>query len=104
MHAAAVLLTVSAILGTALSKSGKCHGQRLYCGSSLNNMGWSDDAIWAGIRKGKQDYPNWLTSGLFPTTLFECDGRTGDDALWFRSTCSENGCHDAGSGHSDYCQ
>lgn len=133
------LLALAALTGTALSKSRTCHGQRLYCGSSLANMGtsppspflppspcpthlaptpptpttldtdtlppgWSTDAIWAGLQKGQQDYPNWLTDKLFATTLFECDGRRGGDALWYRSACVEGGCHDAGAGRSDYCQ
>lgn len=33
------ILTIAAVTGTALSKSRTCHGQRLYCGSSLSNMG-----------------------------------------------------------------
>lgn len=33
------ILTLAALTGTALSKSRTCHGQRLYCGSSLSNMG-----------------------------------------------------------------
>lgn len=33
------ILTLLALSSTALSKSRTCHGQRLYCGSSLSNMG-----------------------------------------------------------------
>jgi hypothetical protein len=67
-------------------------------------LGWSNHDIWAGIGKGKQWYPTELTTDRLPQTLFECDGRSGDDALWWRSACADGGCHDAGSGHSDYCE
>ena len=64
---------------------------------------WSDGEIMQGVHKGQQWYPAELDSARIPDTLFECDGRSGDDALWWRSACAENGCHDAGAGHSDYC-
>ncbi|KAM7195944.1 hypothetical protein V8F20_007309 [Naviculisporaceae sp. PSN 640] len=104
MLAVSVILALSALTGQVLAKGGTCHGQRLYCGSSLKNMGWSDDDIWEGIRKGGQWYPGELTTARLPGTLFECDGRSGHDALWWRSACADMGCHDAGAGHSDYCQ
>jgi len=59
--------------------------------------------ILAGVRKGGQWYPGGLTPEIIVNTLFECDGRRGDDALWWRSACQSYGCHDAGQGHSDYC-
>ncbi|KAB5577635.1 hypothetical protein GE09DRAFT_1183474 [Coniochaeta sp. 2T2.1] len=104
MLATTFIFAVSPLMGSVVAESGKCHGQRLYCGSSLHNMKWSDDAIWAGLSKGKQWYPNELNADRIPNTLFECDGRSGADALWWRSSCADNGCHDGGAGHSDYCQ
>ncbi|KAK4234481.1 hypothetical protein C8A03DRAFT_47197 [Achaetomium macrosporum] len=103
MHASITLFAVAAFTGAALGKSGKCHGQRLYCGRSLRNLDWSDDDIMAGVHKGAQWYPVDLGPETLLDTLFECDGRAGDDALWWRSACADNGCHDAGAGHSDYC-
>jgi hypothetical protein len=74
------------------------------CLTPIIMLGWSDDDLWSGIRKGEQWYPTELTTSRLGMTLFECDGRSGDDALWWRSACADNGCHDGGSGHSDYCE
>ena len=41
MHAATFILALSSLVGYGLASSGKCHGQRLYCGHSLKNMGKS---------------------------------------------------------------
>ncbi|KAK3387662.1 hypothetical protein B0H63DRAFT_448482 [Podospora didyma] len=103
MHASIIALGASALAGFAVASNGKCHGQRLYCGHSLTSMGWTIQQIRTSLGKGTQWYPDGMTDADLTQTLFECDGRRGDDALWYRSSCAENGCHDAGSGHSDYC-
>ncbi|ORY12220.1 hypothetical protein BCR34DRAFT_564042 [Clohesyomyces aquaticus] len=99
MHFSTVLLALTT--STVVLASNSCHGQTLYCGKSLDGRGWSISDIWKGIRKGGRDYPDNLSDAMLPRTLFECDGRSGDDALWFRTVC--NTCVDAGAGHSDYC-
>jgi hypothetical protein len=127
MHATTFFFALSSLVAYTIASAGSCHGQRLYCGQSLKNMGqfsctnveytsyentltfsrspgWSNDDIWAGLSKGEQWYPSELDANRLPQTLFECDGRSGDDALWWRSACADGGCHDAGYGHSDYCE
>jgi len=41
MHAATFIFALSSLVGHSMASSGKCHGQRLYCGHSLKNMGKS---------------------------------------------------------------
>jgi hypothetical protein len=104
MQFTAVLASFSA-LAALTSANRSCHGQTLYCGHTLTNgLKWSNSDIAAALVKGEQAYPDDLANWGYDQALFECDGRSGDDALWYRSYCADAGCHDAGSGHSDYCR
>ena len=41
MLASVLIFAAATLLGSALGGNGKCHGQRMYCGRSLKNMGES---------------------------------------------------------------
>ncbi|KAF2467421.1 uncharacterized protein BDR25DRAFT_62501 [Lindgomyces ingoldianus] len=84
--------------------NGNCKNGVLYCGHTLDNMGWNYQTIKNACYASSYNNGQVPDDGQIEQSLFKC-GASGGALVWVnnRTPCAR-GCVDGGSGNSDYCE